>query len=120
MSKTYSELMQEIEALQAAAAEARRAEVADVIERIKQAIAVYGLTPADLGFNRPGRKPGAAKSAPAPAKRRGGRRPASKSAGAGGEVKYRDGNNVWGGRGPRPKWLREALAGGKSLKDFAV
>ena len=28
--------------------------------------------------------------------------------------------NTWGGRGPRPQWLRDALANGKSLQDFAV
>jgi DNA-binding protein H-NS len=36
-------------------------------------------------------------------------------------VKYADGHgNVWGGRGPRPHWLKAALNDGRSLKDFEV
>jgi DNA-binding protein H-NS len=38
-------------------------------------------------------------------------------------VSYRDpanAGNTWGGRGPRPKWLRDALDAGKSLDDFKV
>jgi DNA-binding protein H-NS len=35
--------------------------------------------------------------------------------------RFRDAQgNVWVGRGPRPKWLREALASGKTLEEFAV
>jgi DNA-binding protein H-NS len=36
-------------------------------------------------------------------------------------AKFRDGaGNTWVGRGPRPQWLRDALAGGKKLEDYAV
>jgi DNA-binding protein H-NS len=36
-------------------------------------------------------------------------------------AKYRDeAGNTWSGRGLKPKWLSEALARGKSLKDFAI
>lgn len=121
MSKTYSELMQEIQALQTEAEQARRKEVDEVIDRIKHAIEVYGLKPSDLGFARPGRKPGsAAAAAPAAGKRAGKRKAAAAAKDSARGVKYRDGNNVWGGRGPRPKWLRDALTAGKSLQDFAV
>jgi DNA-binding protein H-NS len=35
------------------------------------------------------------------------------------KTKYQDGSgNSWGGFGPRPKWLKDALAGGKKLEDF--
>ena len=35
------------------------------------------------------------------------------------KAKYQDGaGNSWGGFGPRPKWLKDALAGGKKLEDF--
>ncbi|GFE65560.1 H-NS histone family protein [Litoreibacter roseus] len=27
---------------------------------------------------------------------------------------------TWSGRGPRPKWLKEALEAGKSIDDFAI
>lgn len=116
MSKTYSEIVQEIEALKAQAEELKRNEIREVIDRIKHAIEVYGLTAVDLGLARKGRKPG-----PKPGSKSGAPKAkptAGKPAAAG--VKYRDGNNTWGGRGPRPQWLRSALAAGKSLKDFAV
>src|SRR5690606_38302276 len=33
--------------------------------------------------------------------------------------RFSDGHgNQWSGRGPRPRWLREALAGGASMDDF--
>jgi hypothetical protein len=71
------------------------------------------VTAQDLGFIG-ARSPAAKTGRAAPAKRRG--RPASA-----GKPKYRDeAGNVWGGRGPRPAWLRTALARGKVLEEFAV
>ena len=47
-----------------------------------------------------------------------GRKSAAKQARA---PKFRDSaGNVWSGRGPRPRWLRDAIAAGKKLEDFAV
>lgn len=114
MKKTYAGVMQQIEALQAEAEKLRRQEVQGVIQRIREAIAAYGLTAADLGFGGRGRS---VKAAAAPKAR-----PARKGRkGRAAKVKFRDeAGNTWGGRGPRPRWLREALAGGKSLSDFAV
>jgi DNA-binding protein H-NS len=112
MSKTYAQIQKEIETLQREAEKLRRKEVDDVIGRIKEAIRVYELTAADLGFSVSAgrRRGGAGKSAG----RSGKGRPAS-------QVKYRDeSGNTWGGRGPRPQWLREALSTGKTLQDFAV
>jgi DNA-binding protein H-NS len=35
------------------------------------------------------------------------------------QVLFRDGNgNSWTGRGPQPRWLKEALAGGKTLEEL--
>jgi DNA-binding protein H-NS len=114
MSKTYSQLMKQIDSLQREAEDIRRKEIAGVIDRIKEAISAYGLTAADLGLAG-ARAPKAVKRKKAAA--RPGRRP-SKSARS---PKYRDdAGNTWGGRGPRPAWLREALAAGKQLADFAV
>jgi len=114
MTKTYIQIQKQIETLQREADKLRRKEVDDVVAKIKEAIAVYGITASDLGFASRG---GAGAVA---SKRRG--RPAaktrSKSASA---PKFRDeAGNTWGGRGPRPQWLRDALAAGKSLTDFAV
>lgn len=117
MTKTYDQLKKQIEALSQQAEAVRRKEVAGVVARIKEAIQAYELTAEDLGFGSgragAGRKPGANTSRPA-AK---GRRRAAGST----TPRYRDpAGNVWGGRGPRPKWLREAIASGRKLEEFAV
>lgn len=39
------------------------------------------------------------------------------------EIRYRDPSNdesTWTGRGPKPKWLKDAIAAGASLEQFAV
>ncbi|MBL8290039.1 MAG: H-NS histone family protein [Rubrivivax sp.] len=119
--KTYQQILKQIEGLQAEAEKQRRAEVADVIAKIRSAIVTYGLTAGDLGFGgtrsaaakgatrkKPGRKPG---------------RPRKVAAASGRKVapKFRDENgNTWAGRGKRPVWLRTALASGRKLEDFAI
>lgn len=124
VSKTYAELAQEIESLQKQAESLKEREVGEVIARMKEAIRVYGLTPEDLGFasakrgRKPGRKSGAAtaKKVGRTARSNAAGKKAGKRAAA-----YKDASgNVWSGRGPRPRWLKEALAGGASLQDFAV
>lgn len=117
MTKTYDQLKKQIEALSQQAEAVRRKEVAGVVARIKEAIQAYELTAEDLGFGTgrasAGRKTGAKKASPA-AK---GRRRSAASA----TPRYRDpSGNVWGGRGPRPRWLREAIASGRKLEEFAV
>jgi DNA-binding protein H-NS len=111
MAKTYEQLQQEIQALQAEADKLRRQELEGVIARIREAIALYDLTPAELGFgagsfNSSGRKSGARGGEGA-----GGRSGVTYSNGAGG---------TWGGRGKRPRWLRDALAAGRALDEFRV
>jgi len=116
--KTYAELQVEITRLQEEAESVRQDELNGVIARIREAIAFYGLTGRDLGLSsrtasaasapkRRGRPPkAAAKRSPAAAQR---------------APKYRDNaGNVWSGRGPRPKWLRDALESGKRLDEFAI
>jgi DNA-binding protein H-NS len=107
MTQTYQQVQKQIEALQAKAEQLRAREVKGVIDRIKTAIAHYGLTPEQLGFGG-----GASTSST--------RKPI-KSKRASTSSKYSDGQgNEWGGRGPHPHWLRDALASGKRLEDFAV
>ena len=109
MAKTYAQIQKQIEELQREAEKLRRDEVDAVIARIKEAIQVYGLTAEDLGLTGP------VKANSRPAKASPKARPKSRSA------KFRDSEgNEWSGRGPRPKWLRAALAAGKSLEDFAI
>jgi DNA-binding protein H-NS len=114
-SKSYQNILKQIEALKAEAEKVRRDEIGGVIARIREAIDHYGLSAADLGLAvkaKPGPKPSAA---PKRKKRKGA---AAKTAGV---VKYSNGaGGTWGGRGKRPTWLRDALAGGKQLSDFAV
>ena len=110
MAKTYQQILKQIETLEAEADRMRRKEAGDVIARIREAIAHYGLTAADLGF---GAKPAAPAQKAPPAKK-----PRRKFVVP---VKYRDdAGHTWSGRGLKPIWLRDAIAGGKALKDFEV
>jgi DNA-binding protein H-NS len=117
MSKTYLSVMKQIDVLKQEAERLRRKEVDGVIDRIKEAIQHYGLSAADLGLA--GAKPAARAGAPRKTRRAGkakakGSRPAA-------AAKYRDEQgNSWVGRGKRPQWLRDALAAGRKLEDFAV
>jgi DNA-binding protein H-NS len=111
MTKTYEQLTKQIETLSREAEKIKRKEREGVIARMKDAIVIYDITASDLGLTGPGRKAGAK----AIGKGKAGK---SKSARA---VRFRDeAGNVWVGRGPRPQWLRTALAAGKQLEDFAV
>jgi len=114
MTKTYVQIQKQIETLKREADKLKRKEVDDVIAKIKEAISVYELTAADLGLDG---KSAAGRGAAA--KKRG--RPATKARAKVSEAKFRDeSGNTWGGRGPRPQWLRDALGAGKTLQDFAV
>lgn len=127
MPQTYAEIVAQIETLQAEAEAARAREVPDVIERIRGAIAQFGLKASDLGFaggSRPAAKrsrqaSGAngmaiptvvARKASKPAPK-----PKSKM-----PPKYRDGDNTWTGRGLKPRWLQAALAKGGKVEDFLI
>ena len=59
MKKTYAAVVQQIEHLKAEAESLRQAEVAGVVDRTRDAINVYRLTPSDLfpSDAKPGRKP---------------------------------------------------------------
>ena len=57
--KTYASIKAEIAKLEKQAESAKRAEVAGVVARIKEAIAAYALTAHDLGLGNASRKPGA-------------------------------------------------------------
>ena len=99
MAQTYKQLQKQIEQLQRQADALRDTEVKGVVDRIKVAIAHYGLTAAHLGLD----------SMPRKATEKKAKSSAQFSDGAG---------NAWSGRGPRPRWLREALAAGRSIEEF--
>jgi DNA-binding protein H-NS len=112
LAKTYADYLSEIERLQAKAEDARRKEVAGVVDRIKDAIAHYGLTAEDLGLDGGAvSASGARKASSAGKKKQGAAAPAAK---------YSDGlGNSWSGRGPKPRWFVQALAAGKSLDELS-
>lgn len=120
MAKTFAELNREIEALKVQAEAARQKEKAGVVDRIRDAIAVYGLTAEELGFGhktgtRLGAKGGDSSTTAKPAAEK------ALAKGATASVKYRDeAGNTWGGRGPKPNWLKAGIAKGRALESFAV
>lgn len=116
MAKTLAELQHEIEKLKRQAEALKAKEAKEVIARIKEAIAHYGLTAEDLGLGaRRGRKPGRPAGA-APVARKA--RSAGKTVGA---IKYRDeAGHAWTGRGKRPNWFKDALAAGKTPESMLV
>ncbi|MBI3347300.1 MAG: H-NS histone family protein [Burkholderiales bacterium] len=116
MAKTLQGLLKQIEQLQKQADTLRSREKADVLARIKEAIAHYGITESDLFGASPARstrKPAAAK----PAGR--GRKAATKK--PVGVAKYSDGaGRTWSGVGKRPNWFKDALAAGKQAEDLLI
>lgn len=115
MSKSYLQIVKQIEVLKVEAEKIRKQEVDGVVKRIREAIEHYGLTAADLGL---GVRAASKSAAPVAAKKRRSKGKAAKPAAV---VKFRDeAGNTWGGRGKRPQWLRDALNGGKQLSDFLV
>lgn len=108
MTQSYKQIQRQIESLQRQADKLRQKEVAGVVERIKVAIEHYGLTASQLGFTKL-----AADSAK--------RTSASSKTAAPGAPRYADGQgNTWSGRGPRPRWLKEAIAAGQPLSSLAA
>ena len=118
MTKSYAQVMKQIDSLKLEAEKLRRNEVSGVITRIRDAISFYNLTAADLGLGA--KATGAASTAAAPVKRRK-RKGAGAAAKSPRAIKFRnDSGGAWGGIGKRPQWLRDALNSGKQLSDFAV
>jgi DNA-binding protein H-NS len=112
MSKTYLQIAKEIEALQTTAKKLFAVEAKSAVARINQVIAKYGLTPEDLRFPA---KP-VATSTPNLTSLK-----AKSGTKAGPGAKFSDSHgNSWGGRGPRPYWLTQAIASGKSIESFAT
>ena len=110
---TLAQINEQIAELQKKADQVRGAEKAEVVARIKEAIPIYGITAADLGFTTAARK-GKSKAAAAKADEA-----ASPSGRPKGRIKYRDdAGNQWSGFGRRPQWYVQALAGGKTEADL--
>jgi DNA-binding protein H-NS len=129
MAKTLAQIQKQIENLQRQAEQIRSREVGEVVARIREAIAHYGLTTEEVfGSAAPGKKTrgrrkgsgsstaGATGSASGAARKstRAGRKSAAKPM-------YRDENgNTWSGRGRPPRWITSAIAEGKSKESFLI
>ena len=117
MARTLSEIQSEINRLKKEADKIRSAEVKEVVARIRKAIAHYGLTTQDL-FGKAAAAGGAGTKRGAAAKK--GKGGTAKAKGPV-VVRYKDENgNTWVGRGKRPQWLRDALAAGRKIEEFAA
>jgi DNA-binding protein H-NS len=109
MSKpTLGELIAQKAALEQQIAELQHTQRAEAIAQIRALMNEYGLTLTDIGARSP-----AAQQAAARADGRGTGKVAPK---------YRDpgSGQTWSGRGLQPRWLREAMAAGRTLSDFAI
>lgn len=101
---SYSELINQAQALMAQAEQVRKQELASVIVEIKAKMKEYGITVADLGgASSGGRKAGKS-------------RPEAR------EAKYRGPNGeTWaGGLGRKPEWVRAIIAAGKNIEDYRI
>lgn len=104
MSHKLAEILARRAALEAEAEQVRQAELGSVIAELRKTIAEYKITPIDLFPDQ--------KVVPRNTVRREKQRP----------VKYRDehGNTWGGGVGPRPKWIKDAIARGENIEKYAV
>lgn len=112
---TLQQLNAQIERLQMEADALKKKEVAEVISKIKDAIAHYGLNASDLGLGGRGkaRLVKAGKSTDAKAKT--GKK---KTVGV---IRFRDkAGNSWTGHGRRPAWFVAAVAAGAQPQDLAA
>ena len=100
---TLQDLLAQKAELERKIQETQKTERQTAISKVRALMAEFGLSVEDLGG---GKSNGAARKSD-------GTRKAA--------VKYRDAaGNTWSGRGLQPRWLKEALASGKKLQDFAV
>ncbi|BEP71566.1 MULTISPECIES: H-NS family nucleoid-associated regulatory protein [unclassified Variovorax] len=113
MAKTFLQVQNQIAQLQREAEQLRKKEADGVLSRIKEAIAVYGFSAADLGFGKV--NGGVA----VPKKNVKNRTVKTKKSSEPRAPKFRDEQgNTWSGRGPRPAWFKAALEGGKSTDEL--
>ena len=121
MAQTYAQLQQQIERLQTQAKALLADEAKGVIDRIKEAIAHYGLTAEQLGFGDAKSSVTAPSSSPTPASTTAAKQTPKAASKGKGKPKFSDqSGNVWGGRGPHPGWLREALQAGHDINEYRI
>lgn len=123
MAKSLAQVNAQIAKLQREADALKAKEVAGVVSRIKEAIAIYGLTSADLfdeadaAVKPVARQKRAATAAPVVGKKT----PKAAAKKPESQIKYRDeAGHTWTGHGKRPNWFKAAVEAGKKPEDLAV
>ena len=117
VTRNLARLNAQIEKLQREAEALKAREADGVIARIKEAIAHYGLTAADLGF----RKQRAAGGTFAPKQATKKARKGSRKRTASGVINSRDAaGNSWTGHGRVPNWFKAALDSGATRESMLV
>lgn len=103
---TLNELIAQKAALEKEIESRRTQEREEAVSKVRALMSEHGLTLADLSQRGS----------------RGGGGSGSASKGSKVAAKYRNSatGETWSGRGLQPKWLKAAIASGKSLADFAV
>jgi DNA-binding protein H-NS len=96
---TLQELLDRKAELEREIDQTRRQAKSDAINKVRSLMSEYGLSMADLTLKA-----------------------AAKSAGGKVAAKYRNSatGETWSGRGLQPKWLKAALAAGRSIDEFSV
>ncbi|WP_298434852.1 H-NS histone family protein [Ottowia sp.] len=113
ITKLKAEAAAKLAKLESEANAIRESEKADVVAKMKNAVAYYGITAADMGFS------GARGKASKSKKKTKTNGKAQREPAVATRVKYKDdAGNAWSGYGRKPKWLLDALAGGKTLDDM--
>lgn len=88
-------------------------------EKFKAAVETFSSPPAKVAV--PTEQSAAKKAATKVATRAKSAKPAAVAKKVASSAKYADGaGNSWTGMGPTPRWLKEAVAGGKAKEDFLV
>ena len=108
---SYQALMEQAQALMAQAEAIQKAEKAEAIKYIKQKMAEHGLTPSDIAGKLQGRYLKVSDGEGSSAKK-----------GPGTPPKYKGPQGqLWAGtKGPKPKWVKEALAAGIDIETYRI
>ena len=104
MTKSYEDVIRQIENLKIEAEQIRKSELASAVAEVKALMAKHGLTPEDMGFSNKRKARGTATVKPK-------------------VVKYRSDTNpedTYAGRGPFPGWLKTKMAAGRDKEEFKV
>ena len=114
MTRSLQQVLNQIEKLEKQAKALRDKEKIGVVARIREAVAHYEITPAELFGAAPPAKTRKVRAAAA------GKLPKSAKK-APSVAKYTDGTGrTWSGVGKRPNWFKDALAAGKAAEDLLI